>query len=149
MRKRFPIFIVIAMILVGCSNAQVSEQEQTPDDIAAHEHHGSGNEPDEAISGYTLSAVINEEYQLVFDTNLELSEDNYGKSHEEGQGHVHLYINDQLIGPLLHMGPHQTEPFLFDGENEIRLVLASNNHIESIYNISYELAVDYTKPASS
>ena len=164
-KRMLPVFAML-VILTGCANNAATAGDPSPlppggtnGVPAAHEHDhdftepAAGNAspasvPAERGSGYDLSGYIDDQLHLYVETNLELSKENYGKAHQEGQGHVHLYINGRLIGPLQEEGPHVIKWHLQNGENEIKLVLASNGHDESKYNTSYRFTYVY-EPASN
>lgn len=126
----------------GGSNADHAAGTHT-----AHADHGAPDEADAGTSpsessepaaaepaqpepAYTIDAEIEQRddgYYLHVTTNLTLSTENYGLAHVEGEGHIHLYINGSLIGPIVDL-----EPVLLDrlkeGRNEVRVALAKNNH---------------------
>lgn len=92
---------------------------------------------------YQLEAVIQIEgglYTVAAKTDLQLSEAHYGGPHVAGEGHVHLYVNGKLIGPIVSDKPLYLPP-LAPGDNVIRLVLATNGHDESTYAVSSESKV--------
>ncbi|WP_255988095.1 hypothetical protein [Chitinolyticbacter albus] len=92
---------------------------------------------------YQLETVIQTEgglYTVAAKTDLLLSEAHYGGAHIAGEGHVHLYVNGRLIGPIVNEKPLYLPP-LSPGDNTIRLVLATNGHDESVYAVSSEATV--------
>src|SRR5690606_26261347 len=128
----------LAIIIVGCSNDPANTATN------AHDHHDGSSTPEtppEESGKYTLSGYVNEQNELLIETNLTLSKENYNGSHQEGEGHVHLFVNGKLIGPLQDKEPFLIANLLEDGDNTIRLALASNNHDESVYQTSYEFIV--------
>lgn len=168
MKKGLPLFVIMLAMLVmlaGCGNegtapaatAAAEAGDAAGDESHAHHHHEpesdttaaeeTPEEEPEPKDTYSLSGSLNDEMKLMVDTDLKLSKENYGKSHQEGEGHVHLYVNGRLIGPLRDEGPHEVVRFLQDGDNEIKLALASNNHNEGAYNTNYSLTVTYEIPA--
>lgn len=159
MKKAIFLLLAAGLIAAGCSNtnadphaehAHVHVQEEPatapgPADNPIAEDTSSSSvqaeQPEE--TKYTLSATVNDQYELLIDTNLTFSIENYNLSHQEGEGHVHLYVNGRLIGPLRENKPHPVANYLKDGENTIKLALASNNHDESKYKTRYEFTVNY------
>lgn len=132
----------LAVVIVGCSNNDVTSSSASDE----HDHHTVASTPEtetttDENTEYILSGFVNEHNELFIETNLLLSKENYNGSHQEGEGHVHLFVNDNLIGPLQDKEPFLLANLLDDGENKIRLVLASNNHDESVYQTSYEFIV--------
>ncbi|WP_051217378.1 hypothetical protein [Paenibacillus assamensis] len=92
---------------------------------------------------YWLDANVEDEddqYYLTIRTNLKLSIKNYNGPPVEGEGHIHFYLNGNLIGPIV-----DKKPFLLsnltEGKNTIKLVLAQNNHWET-YGVVEELTVE-------
>ncbi|MGA1872051.1 MAG: hypothetical protein ACMUHY_00130 [Thermoplasmatota archaeon] len=70
--------------------------------------------------------------------NLTLSED-YGGSNVPGEGHVHLYINDALIGPYSSEWINLTD--LPEGDHIFRLELRNNDHSMLYPPVEYEFMV--------
>ncbi|GLS05570.1 hypothetical protein GCM10007860_27270 [Chitiniphilus shinanonensis] len=96
-----------------------------------------------AAKPYRLEAVLDRRdglYTVAARTNLALSIAHYGGAHVPGEGHVHLYVNGRLIGPITSDQPLYLPP-LVKGDNLVRLVLASNDHVESIYGVAAEAHV--------
>jgi hypothetical protein len=165
MTKRMLLAFAVLVILTGCARNAATPGDPSPlppegtsGAPAAHGHDHGATEPDagnaspasvpaDRGSGYDLLGYVDDQAQLFVRTNLAFSKENYGKAHQEGQGHVHLYINGRLIGPLQEEGPHVIKWHLQNGENEIKLALASNSHDESKYNTSYTFTYVY-EPAS-
>jgi hypothetical protein len=121
MYKKIAIAMTAAALLAGCSSGNDS----------------AGDE------GYKLDAEVvqrAEQYVLDVDTNLNLSAEKYAQNHHEGEGHIHFYLNGQLIGPLLNNGPTAISLTLLNkGENTVKLVLAGNNHAEDAYKLTKEV----------
>ena len=95
-------------------------------------------------AGYKLDASVKQEgeaYMLIVSTNLNFSEVNYGRSHVEGEGHIHLHVNGRLIGPIMSTEPYELKN-LNPGTNNIKLVMSANNHDTSKYAVSKELTVE-------
>ncbi|TJZ65366.1 hypothetical protein [Chitiniphilus eburneus] len=96
-----------------------------------------------APPAYRLEAVIGRTdglYTVAARTDLALSSEHYGGAHVPDEGHVHLYVNGRLIGPITSAQPLYLPP-LTKGDNVVRLVLASNDHVESIYQVATEAHV--------
>lgn len=175
MKKRILPIVAALFVLAGCSadggesNSANQETLVAPaGELTAHDHHDHNNDdatPEAGSSAgnsgtseakapaekpeYSLSGSVNDQVELLIETNLDMSEEYYGKLHQEGQGHVHLYINGRLIGPLKTKGPHSIAQLLQFGENEIKLALASNGHDESKYNTRYSFNYTYEAPTES
>lgn len=87
--------------------------------------------------GYWLDATLVEEAQawrLRLSTNVRLRGDAYGGPPAAGEGHIHLYLKNALIGPLLDdsgvlLPKLQRESYV------VSLKLAASNHDESAYGI--------------
>lgn len=58
--------------------------------------------------------------------NLELSPENASTDHVDGQGHLHLYVNDVKLSRLY--GPYAHIPSLPEGEATIRVGAFTNDH---------------------
>jgi hypothetical protein len=93
---------------------------------------------------YTLDGTITEDdgdYLLTVTTNLKLSAEHYGHAAEAGEGHVHVFINGSLMGPVTDGDPViLTRWRLHKGKNIIRLELARNDH--DVYGVTRELTLD-------
>ena len=158
MIKQFKLGYLITMlmlILAGCSTnsengADTASNANNATDHSTHQNAATSQEPadEEPVQGeaepvvYTLEASIEEKdgkVVILVDTNLTMSEENYGKAHVDGQGHIHFYNNGGLIGPILVAEYEVNRALLKDGENKIKLVLAQNNHAES-YGATKELS---------
>lgn len=164
MKKWFPLLVAMLILpagLAGCANeghlpantANAHEHDHEHE----HEHHqyepaatpSEEDDEDDTVDApaHTLSGSVNDRMELVIETTLSFSEENYGRVHQEGEGHVHLYINGRLVGPLKHAGPHDIARHLQEGDNAIKLALASNSHNEAAYNTKYEFTVSIDNPA--
>lgn len=60
--------------------------------------------------------------------NFTFSPENAGKEHVDGEGHVHLYINDKKITRLYGEWFHIPSDWLQEGENMLMATLNSNDH---------------------
>jgi len=100
--------------------------DANPDAFAANDDRpGAPDAP-----AYTLDAEVEQRedgFYLLVETNLKLSKEHYGRSPVEGEGHIHLYINGSLIGPITALEPVPLTN-LKEGENVVRVELAQNNH---------------------
>lgn len=144
-RRLLVLSAALAVVMAGCSGGRAGEASEA----AASGHEGHETEsPTPAASPeqkteYTLDASVEKRgdgYYLMIETNLKLSEENYGRAAVEGEGHIHFYLNGSLKGPITDDAPFLLEG-LEEGENKIRLVLAHNNHSVS-YGVSKELTVE-------
>lgn len=146
MNRLFLLIVVVSLAVIGCSNDSSSQggaHHIHVEDPSPQASENQDSEKPEEETKYTLHAVVNDQYELLIETNLQFSKENYNRSHQEGEGHVHLYVNNRLIGPLQDKGPVFMSNYLKDGDNTVKLVLASNNHDESKYQTSYEFTVNY------
>jgi hypothetical protein len=122
MKKIWFIASIAALIVAGASGCS-----------------NSGTEEDQV---YTLSGEVTEEngiYYVTVDTDFKLTNENYGGSPVEGEGHVHFYLNDSLIGPITSEEPFEIK-YADDGTNKIKLELANHNH--STFGVMYELTFE-------
>ncbi len=121
MYKKIAVSLIAAALLAGCSSTSDSNGDKA----------------------YKLDAEVvqrAEQYVLDVDTNLNLSAEKYAQNHHEGEGHIHMYLNGQLIGPLLNNGPTAISLTLLNkGENTVKLMLAGNNHAEDAYKLTKEV----------
>lgn len=74
-------------------------------------------------SGYNLEIIT---------TNFTFSPENVSTEHSAGEGHAHLFINQNKIGRLY--GNWHHIPFLPKGQNKIRVDLSGNDHTELTVN---------------
>ncbi|MBQ4901890.1 DUF3100 domain-containing protein [Paenibacillus sp. Marseille-P2973] len=135
---------LIALISVGCSTKEPNSTNSA-ETAASPVHQQSEHQPEAESeeSQYTLDATAykeNDRYFLNIETNLNISKENYGIKAVEGEGHIHLYINGSLIGPIQETSAYPL-PMMKKGTNEIKLVLATNKHAES-YKVSKELSIE-------
>ncbi|MCR8844559.1 hypothetical protein NQ117_12785 [Paenibacillus sp. SC116] len=103
-----------------------------------------GNDEDKTKKKpYWLDASVeddDDQYTLRIRTNLKLSIKNYNGPPVEGEGHIHFYLNGNLIGPIVDKKPFLLSN-LVEGKNTIKLVLAQNNHWET-YGVVEELTLE-------
>lgn len=134
---------LIALISVGCSTKETNSATAESPVHHQQSEHQPESEAESEKSQYTLDATAykeNDSYFLNIDTNLNISKENYGIKAVEGEGHIHLYINGSLIGPIQETSGYPL-PMMKNGTNEIKLVLATNKHAES-YKVSKELSIE-------
>jgi uncharacterized lipoprotein len=116
--RNMTFLLILIVVLAGCS-----EQEKP--------------------KTYVLDAVVNQEkgqYVLTVTTDLVLSKEHYDQEHQQGEGHIHYYLNGELQGPILETTPYPLTN-LKEGTNMIKLVMAGNDHSE-IYQVQKELVVE-------
>lgn len=139
---------LITLISVGCSKKEANstnsaETAASPAHQQSHHQLEAEIEAEAGESQYTLDATAykeNDRYFLNIETNLNISKENYGIKAVEGEGHIHLYINGSLIGPIQETSGYPL-PLMKKGTNEIKLVLATNKHAES-YKVSKEFSIE-------
>jgi hypothetical protein len=150
------ILLLALIFLAGCSsntqpdsmNGMVHEsntaanatKSSSPSDEAANVT------PEVEKRQYKLDATIQQDgdqYSIKVKTDLTFSQDHYGLAHQVGEGHIHFFVNNGLIGPIMSNGlfPIDSGLLLSEGENIIKLVLAGNDHSEP-YNAFVELKID-------
>ncbi|MWC30236.1 hypothetical protein [Paenibacillus sp. MMS18-CY102] len=143
--------LLIAIGLVGCGNDTTSpSNEASNDEASSHDQHTA--QPDTTApassssnkaTNYSLDASSYQEngvHYLKVTTNLKLSSEHYEGAPVDGEGHIHFYLNGDLIGPIKDDAPYPLQN-LKAGANTIKLVLAENNHSES-YGVTKELSVE-------
>lgn len=134
-----PLVLLGALVVqaAGCSNQPAATVDHSAhvSQAAAGDQNQSSAAKEEA-SAWTLTASVNEQQIIMVDTNLKLSDERYGGEHVQGEGHIHLYVNERLIGPIVAPDSYNVSDIatLKDGENAFKLVLATNNHDESVYD---------------
>jgi hypothetical protein len=159
-QKYLILFSIIFIVLVGCGNNPTSQMNQKSSEAKASTHDKHTALPEKATPAssipnketkYYLDASTykeNEKYYLKFSTNLKLSSEHYEGSPIDGEGHIHFYLNGNLIGPILDAAPYPLE-ILEVGTNKIKLVLAQNDHSESFGTesivVSKELSIERDK----
>jgi hypothetical protein len=140
LKKHALILALFVVLIAGCTDKSgTSSTTPTGDEHAQHVQAAAAD----TNGTYTLDAKVHKEgdsYVLEVQTNLKLSEDHYNQTAIEGEGHIHYYLNETLIGPIKSLEP-LTLTGLQSGTNVIRLVLATNNHGES-YNAEKTITFD-------
>lgn len=150
--------LTLLIFLVGCSSNQSESPTNSMGDMSGHTMPASTDQSGELSSvsasenktsettqkQYKLEATLQQEgnqYSILVNTDLTLSKEHYNQKHQYGEGHIHLYVDGKLKGPVLENGPFKLDGALLNGEkNEIKLVLAGNDHSEP-YNASVELEI--------
>lgn len=128
-----------AIVLTGLAAAS---------DAVAHEHHEQAiavctQDARAGANGYWLDADlarIDGAWKLTPLTNIRFAPQKYGGAPAPGEGHVHLYLNGQLIGPITHEGPVLL-PLLDQETYVVKLVLTASNHSEAAYGVCREIRV--------
>jgi hypothetical protein len=148
--KKVALFTSTLMIilLAGCGGQTPSPNTEAA--ASAHDQHtvpqtskaAPSSSPKQQVK-YSLDASVDKEeggYYLKVETNLRLSSEHYEGAPVDGEGHIHFYLNDLLVGPIKDTNPYLLS-ILQPGTNTIRLVLAENNHTES-FGVSKVLRVE-------
>lgn len=132
---------IACALSIGCSNSQTNSMENTAENDS-REAAASASSTSKEETKYTLDASAYKEddrYYLNITTNLKLSEEHYEGPPVDGEGHIHLYLNGALVGPIKDTSPYRL-PLMLKGSNTIKLVLAENNHPE--LGVTKELTID-------
>lgn len=148
----FIILLLVVFISLGCSSTstgELNDHEGEHDHVKEGEEIEAAGETTDAVEPepasepepepYSLEIAVQLEgdnYVLTFQTDLILSEENYEGDHVEGEGHIHYFRNNRLVGPITDNEPLLLER-LVEGENVIRLDLAKNDHTS--YRVSREV----------
>lgn len=99
--------------------------------------------PPAGKAAYSLDVTAYEEngkFYIQAATDLKLSSEHYGGDPVDGEGHIHVYMNGKLLGPIKDAAPFPIQ-IVESGTYAIKLVLAENNHTES-FGVSKELSVE-------
>lgn len=152
-KKQF-MLVALALIfamLTGCGNdtATIANQTSNAGSALSHNQHvaqtdvteGSSSNPDKKVI-YSLDATSYEEDGRIYikaTTDLKLSSEHYGGKPVDGEGHIHVYVDGTIVGPIKDDHPFPL-PLMKNGTYEIKLVLAENNHTES-FGVSKDLSV--------
>jgi hypothetical protein len=147
----------IVVVLVGCENGNnttsPTNKESYEASASPHDQHAAQPETIAPTTSsipnkekkYSLDASVykeNDSYYLKVSTNLKLSSEHYEGSPVDGEGHIHFYLNGILVGPIKDTAPYLLQS-LQEGKNIINLVLAENNHTESLGAFK-ELSIEMT-----
>jgi hypothetical protein len=131
--------VMVAAVLVSLGLAQAG---------VANEHHGStapGCSLDgrAEAGGYWLDATLDRRanaWILTPQTNLRFAPAQYGAAAVTGSGHIHLYLNGKLIGPITHAGPISL-PLLDREAYLVKLALTTSDHNEANFGVCREVRV--------
>ncbi|MCR2806698.1 hypothetical protein [Paenibacillus soyae] len=134
-----------ALILIaasGCSGGGAQGGNEAGGNTGHSGNHQAAAQETTTEPTYTVDGAISEEngvYYVTVDTDWKLTEDNYGGSPVEGQGHVHFYLNGSLVGPITSLDPFEIKNPK-DGANIIKLELANHDH--STFGVTKELTFE-------
>lgn len=148
---------LVFVIMAGCGDTgPTSPAQQSSNNAGASLHSQHAVQADSADletspapvkqTAYSLDATAYEEngkFYIKAVTDLKLSSEHYGGEPVDGEGHIHVYVNGKLAGPIKDDTPFQLSTLLA-GTYAIKLVLAENNHKES-FGVSKELSVEKTE----
>jgi hypothetical protein len=87
---------------------------------------------------YAETKKENGEIFLMVETDLIVSKDNYGKKKINGQGHIHVYINNGEKEGVTDF-PYELKG-LKKGENQVKISLHNNDHTP--YGVSETLEIE-------
>ncbi|MBW7476445.1 cellulose biosynthesis cyclic di-GMP-binding regulatory protein BcsB [Paenibacillus oenotherae] len=158
--RKVGILVVLFMLLLGACGSQETGDESV-NEPAAHNHTANSSQqgggagttaetadtamaagsesPKKPESGieekqYKIDGTMEfdgEKYSIAATTDLTLSKANYGGEHIYGEGHIHVYLNGKVAGPIVDDQPFPINDLLLkEGSNTIKIVLAGNNHSE-------------------
>ncbi|QYR21001.1 hypothetical protein KZ483_25235 [Paenibacillus sp. sptzw28] len=147
MKKRYT--LLFTSLLFGSVFIAIQAQADNTDgtEAAMHKNHGivhsaASSLDDGPEKKYRLDAFVQtikgKKYLKVM-TNLRLTDNNYGGDRVPGEGHIHYYLDGKIVGPITDMKLYPLDN-LHEGTNQIRLVLAQNNHWEN-FGVSKELTI--------
>jgi hypothetical protein len=116
--------------------------------IAANEQHGStapacAQDGRAEARGYWLDAKLTRNvngWLLTPQTNIQFAPDQYGGAAVPGTGHIHLYLNGTLIGPITHAGPVSL-PLLDRETYVVKLALTTSDHNEANFGVCREVRI--------
>ncbi|RIX47330.1 hypothetical protein D3P08_25245 [Paenibacillus nanensis] len=143
MRRIWFMASIAALIVIGaaaCANGGAEETQSNGNPVKQED-----SRPGPSASSkpsYTLSGEVTEQNGVFFvtvETDFKLTKENYGGSPVEGEGHVHFYLNESLIGPITSEDPFEIKHAI-DGTNNIKLELANHDH--STFGVTYDLSFD-------
>jgi hypothetical protein len=122
--------------LALASGAMAAEHHDQPAPSCAQDGKAEAN-------GYWLDAELaraDGAWKLTPSTNIRFAPQQYGGAAVTGEGHIHLYLNGKLIGPVTHAGPISL-PLLDHETYVVRLALATSDHKEAAYGVCREIRV--------
>ncbi|WP_239618771.1 hypothetical protein [Cohnella mopanensis] len=155
------IALLALLLLFGCDSKGDEAAEPAMSDMSGHSmpmpsetakadsspspSSSASAKPESEQKQYQLEATLQQDgdqYSLIVNTDLTFSQEHYGQAHQYGEGHIHFYVNNGLKGPIMANGPFVVDASLLnDGDNEIRLTLAGNDHSEP-YNASATVKIE-------
>jgi hypothetical protein len=116
--KKHPLLITLLILLTACGFKSDDEFHV----IDESEMSQTENKPELNID----VEIINNQAILIVDTNLRISEENYGGQMKQGEGHIHVYVNNgkkQAITAFRYI-LKDVKP----GHNVVRVSLHNNDH---------------------
>ena len=116
--------------------------------VAANEPHGSAapacaQDGRAEAGGYRLDAKLTRNanaWLLTPQTNIQFAPKQYGGAAVPGTGHIHLYLNGTLIGPITHAGPVSL-PLLDRETYVVKLALTTSDHNEANFGVCREVRI--------
>lgn len=67
-------------------------------------------------------------------TNFTFTPEKAGSDKTAGEGHAHIYINDEKLGRIYGEWFYLPSKYLKDGENKVEVTLNANDHSDWLYN---------------
>ncbi len=67
-------------------------------------------------------------------TNFTFTPEKAGLDKTAGEGHAHIYINDEKLGRVYGEWFYLPSKYLKDGENKVEVTLNANDHSDWLYN---------------
>jgi hypothetical protein len=111
-----------ALVLLGCLvlAACGTDKAASPGGGTPHDHNGTKPtiNVNLEVSGNTLKVNV--------ETDLHISPEHYGQARQEGEGHIHMYLdNGEKIGVK---EGHKEFPNLEPGDHMLKVSLHNNDH---------------------
>ncbi|CAH1199229.1 hypothetical protein PAECIP111893_01270 [Paenibacillus plantiphilus] len=134
---------VLCIIMIGCGNNTASDPSHNQHAAQSDPAVQPASTPPAGEAAYSLDATAYEEkgtFYIKAVTDLKLSSEHYGGEPVDGEGHIHVYLDGKLLGPIKDAAPFPLQ-IVEPGTYAIKLVLAENNHTES-FGVSKELSVE-------
>ena len=142
-------FIILSFaigFLIGSLNNEESYHLQETQPTHLHDHNIPHNHdhPHETISipentpVPSVDLIVDEDPKggwnlQIITQNFTLSPQKVNQAHIEGEGHAHLYIDDNKITRIYSPWLHIPKEWLSSGTHEIKVTLSSNDHREYTY----------------
>lgn len=120
--------LVVGSLLAGCG----SDEEVVKEEVV---------EVTNAVAQPALEADFVQEGNAVtitWTTDLNISAENYGSDHVEGEGHAHVYVDGEKVAGLKNTDPYTVEG-IEPGTHVVKIELQQNDH-ESL-SVSKEVEV--------